>query len=115
VIISICLSRLLKPSSEIMRLDVGGRLLLARNTVCTKNPIGRHSGATPKAASPESIFQRPVFMDSGLPRSAPLRPRNDQPSMRGVSQESSSTPISVEPERVSARLSPCLSHTDCPI
>src|SRR5713226_6691975 len=31
--------------------------------LCAKT---RHSGARPKAASPEPIFQRPVFMGSGL-------------------------------------------------
>src|SRR5438552_952571 len=38
-----------------------------------EGPTRRHSGAMPQAASPEAIFQRPVFMGSGLPslRSAP--------------------------------------------
>src|SRR5258708_29152760 len=35
----------------------------------------RHSGARPKAAGPEPIFQRPVFMGSGLAAEPVLGPR----------------------------------------
>src|SRR6266851_4472390 len=40
-----------------------GALEIARTGFAQKT---RHSGARPKAASPEPIFQRPVFMGSGL-------------------------------------------------
>src|SRR5712672_4136617 len=44
----------------------------AHQEVSQQRSLRRHSGATLQAASPESIFQRPVFMDSGL--SAPPIP-----------------------------------------
>ena len=64
--------RLIQLNSFPVRLYVciGQCIYLPRTALPIKGKIRRHSGAPPPAANPEPIFQRPLCMDSGLPRFA---------------------------------------------